>query len=83
MTNDQVEVELGKIVELNPKFLNKSEIDEELEVQFLPMKLVEEVSNKIHLDEIKKFNEVQKKSYTYKLLVQFFIIATLAERIVG
>ena len=65
MREDWIEVELGEITELNPKILNKNEIDGELEVQFLPMKLVEEVSNKIHLNEIRKFNEVQKKSYTY------------------
>ena len=65
MREDRVEVKLGEITELNPKLLNKDKIDGELEVQFLPMKLVEEVSNKIHLHEIRKFKEVQKKSYTY------------------
>jgi type I restriction enzyme S subunit len=57
-------VPLKYINQINPK-PNKEEIDSEIEVQFLPMKLVEEVSNKIHLVEVRKFNEVQKKSYTY------------------
>ena len=65
MREDWVEVELGEIVELNPRNLRKNEIEKEFEVQFLPMKLVEEVSNIIHLDEFRKFFEVQKKSYTY------------------
>lgn len=65
MKEDWKEVELGDITELNPGLTNKDTIDKELEVQFLPMKLVEEVSNKIHLNETRKLYELQKKSYTY------------------
>ncbi|MEM9078777.1 MAG: restriction endonuclease subunit S [Bacteroidota bacterium] len=65
MREDWAECELGDITEVNPKILDKNEIDQELEVQFLPMRLVEEISNKIHLDEIRRFHEVQKGSYTY------------------
>ncbi|PIQ25363.1 hypothetical protein COW36_20015 [bacterium (Candidatus Blackallbacteria) CG17_big_fil_post_rev_8_21_14_2_50_48_46] len=36
------------------------EIDDNLEVSFLPMKLVEEESNVIHLTETKKYSEVKK-----------------------
>lgn len=57
-------VKLNDVAVLNPR-PNKSEIDDNLEIQFLPMKLVEEVSNKIHLTETRRFKEVQKKSYTY------------------
>lgn len=55
---------LGDVAEINPKLPNKEEIDLLLEVQFLPMKLVEEEINKIHLIETKLFHEVQKGSYT-------------------
>jgi len=65
MREDWVECELGDITEINPKITNKNDIDPELEIQFLPMRLVEEISNKIHLHETRKFHEVQKKSYTY------------------
>ncbi len=57
-------MKLVELTELNPK-PNKDEIDSNIEVQFLPMKLVEEVNNKIHLAELRRFSEVQKKSYTY------------------
>lgn len=58
-------VAIGDVCELNPKLANKSEVCKELELQFLPMKLVEEIINKIHLTEIRKFSDVQNKSYTY------------------
>lgn len=50
---------LGEITSINPK-LPFSEIDDETEVSFLPMKCVEEVSNKINLSESKKYSEVKK-----------------------
>jgi type I restriction enzyme S subunit len=62
---DWVSCKIEDIYELNPKILDKSKISKDLEIQFLPMKLVEEVANRIHLTETKKFGEVQKKSYTY------------------
>jgi type I restriction enzyme S subunit len=55
---------LKNITTINPK-PNKDKIPNDLELQFLPMRLVEEVKNKIHLDEIRQFQEVQKKSYTF------------------
>lgn len=54
-------VEMAKI---NPALPNKENIDRNLEVQFLPMKLVEEIINKIHLTETRKFVDVLKGSYT-------------------
>lgn len=57
-------VKLGEVAEVNPKLPKKEEINSTLEVQFLPMKLVEEEINKIHLIETKLFHEVQKGSYT-------------------
>ncbi len=55
---------IDEITLINPK-PNKKEINENLEIQFLPMKLVEEIINKIHLSETRLFKDVQKKSYTY------------------
>lgn len=65
MKADWIEVEIAELCELNPRLKNKESISAELEVQFLPMALVEEVANKIHLTETRKFSEVQQKSYTY------------------
>lgn len=55
---------INEVAKLNPKLPSKENISDDLEVQFLPMKLVEEVVNKVHLDETKKFKDVQKGSYT-------------------
>lgn len=55
---------ISDVAEINPKLLNKASINGELEVQFVPMKLVEAIVNKVHLVETKKFKEVQKGSYT-------------------
>ncbi len=55
---------LCDIALVNPKLANKDQIDPDFEIQFLPMKLVEEVVNKIHLSETRRFSEVQKGSYT-------------------
>jgi type I restriction enzyme S subunit len=57
-------VRISDIVEINPKLPAKDKSNFELEVQFIPMKLVEEVINKIHLVETKRLSEVQKGSYT-------------------
>jgi len=54
---------LREIAEINPKIPNKEAIPDNREVQFLPMKLVEEVSGIIHLTEVRKYAEV-KKGYT-------------------
>ena len=56
---------LGQVTEVNPSLQGKSDIDPDLEVQFIPMKLVDEVINNIHLEETRLFAEVQKRSYTY------------------
>jgi type I restriction enzyme S subunit len=58
-------VRLGDISILNPRIKDKSMIDDDLIVQFVPMKFVDEIVDKIHLVETRKFIEVQKKSYTY------------------
>jgi len=65
MREDWVEVELVEVSLLNPKIKDKSEIDPDLEVQFVPMKLVDEVVDHIHLVETRVFGEVSKGSYTY------------------
>lgn len=57
-------VQIKDVALINPKLPNKENIDSSLEVQFLPMKLIEEIINKIHLVDTKKFQEVQKGSYT-------------------
>jgi len=57
-------VKVSNVAEINPKLPNKELLKPELEVQFLPMKLVEEIINKIHLTELKKLSEVNKGSYT-------------------
>jgi type I restriction enzyme S subunit len=49
----------GRTQKINPK-LPFDLIDENIEVSFLPMKLVEEESNKIHLTEFRKYSEVKK-----------------------
>ena len=59
-----IKLPINQIAEINPKLPNKENISRQLEVQFLPMKLVEEIINKIHLTEIRKFEEVLKGSYT-------------------
>ncbi len=55
---------ISEVAEINPALPNKANIDRDLEVQFLPMKLVEEIINKIHLIETRKFVDVLKGSYT-------------------
>lgn len=67
LTNVQMTkgVKIGSVTEINPKLENKNLINADFEVQFVPMKLVEEVNNKIHLNEVRTFGEIQGKSYTY------------------
>jgi type I restriction enzyme, S subunit len=55
---------ISEVAEINPPLPNKENIDRNLEVQFLPMKLVEEIVNKIQLTETRKFSDVLKGSYT-------------------
>jgi type I restriction enzyme S subunit len=52
------------VASINPKIPDRESLDGDLEIQFLPMKLVEEIINKFHLTETKKFKEAQKGSYT-------------------
>ena len=54
---------LEEVSELNPR-IDKHGIDDNLEVTFLPMKNVEELSGKIDLSETKRFSELKRKSYT-------------------
>ena len=54
---------LEEVSELNPR-INKQSINDDLEVTFLPMKRVEELSGKIDLSETKRFLELKRKSYT-------------------
>ena len=54
---------LEEVSKLNPR-IDKQSIDDDLEVTFLPMKNVEELSGKIDLSETKRFSELKRKSYT-------------------
>lgn len=58
------EVLIKEVTEMNPKIPDRENISKQMEVQFLPMKLVEEIVNKIHLTEIRKYEDVLKGSYT-------------------
>jgi type I restriction enzyme, S subunit len=52
-------VQLSEVVKINPKLPIEIK-DESLEVSFLPMKLVEEEKNEIHLTETRKYADVKK-----------------------
>ncbi len=54
---------LEEVSQLNPR-IDKHGIDDNLEVTFLPMKNVEELSGKIDLSGAKRFSELKRKSYT-------------------
>jgi type I restriction enzyme S subunit len=54
--------QLADVAEINPG-LDKSEIDDELEVSFVPMPAVEAESGRIDVSATRKFGEV-KKGYT-------------------
>jgi type I restriction enzyme S subunit len=56
-------VKLGEVADLNPKLPEAKIPKDESVVQFIPMKLVEEVSGRFHLTETRKYKEV-KKGYT-------------------
>ncbi len=55
---------ISDVAKINPSLPNKDSIDRNLVVQFLPMKLVEEITNKIHLTETRKYADVLRGSYT-------------------
>jgi type I restriction enzyme, S subunit len=57
-------VKISEIAKINPVLPDKVNIDKNLEVQFLPMKLVEAIVNKVHLIETRSFEDVLKGSYT-------------------
>ena len=54
---------LEDVSKLNPR-IDRQSIDDDLEVTFLPMKSVEELSGKIDLSETKRFSELKRKNYT-------------------
>ncbi len=54
---------LEEVSKLNPR-IDRQGIDDDLEVTFLPMKSVEELSGKTDLSETKRFSELKRKSYT-------------------
>lgn len=56
-------VRLGDVCEVNPK-LDATKINDDVEVSFVPMKAVEELSGKVDLADERKFGKV-KKGYTY------------------
>ena len=53
-------VKLGEVVKINPKIPKEKIVSDTMLVQFLPMKLVEELSGKIHLTETRIYQEVRK-----------------------
>lgn len=55
---------LFEVADINPKKPEKGKIDDGLEVSFIPMKCVEELTGKIDLSITRKYIEV-KKGYTY------------------
>ncbi len=57
-------VQIKEVTSMNPKIPERENISKQMEVQFVPMKLVEEIINKIHLTEIRKYEDVLKGSYT-------------------
>jgi len=58
------QVQIKEVAEMNPKIPDRENISKQMEVQFLPMKLVEEIINKIHLTEMRRYEDVLKGSYT-------------------
>src|SRR5690554_4547875 len=60
MREDWIEIEIGNVTEVNPQ---KPQVDDELEVTFLPMAMVEEETGRYHRRETRKFSQV-KKGYT-------------------
>ena len=58
-----IQTELSHLAALNPK-LEKNSIDPKLEVSFVPMRCVEELSGRINLSNTRKFEDV-RKGYTY------------------
>lgn len=58
------EVKLSDVTEMNPNIPNRDKIDRKMQVQFLPMKLVGEITNKIQLTETRKYEDLLKGSYT-------------------
>src|SRR5690606_10458329 len=65
LPNGWLTEKIDNVCEINPKHTNKNDLPPTMEIQFLPMKLVEEIINKISLSETRRLEEVQKKSYTY------------------
>ncbi|QNN43646.1 restriction endonuclease subunit S [Pedobacter roseus] len=66
LTNLKIEnlVPIGQRVIVNPR-PPKEGFDDDIECQFVPMKLVEALINKIHLEETAVFSTLKGKSYTY------------------
>ena len=63
LPKEWIQTELSHLATLNPK-LEKNSIDPKLEVSFVPMRYVEELSGRINLSNIRKFEDV-RKGYTY------------------
>ena len=55
---------LSQIAIINPSKPNSGSVSPNLDVSFVPMRLVEELTGKINLSEIRKYAQV-KKGYTY------------------
>ena len=64
LPNGWKELRISEVAEVNPSLPNKENLSRELDVQFIPMKLVEEIINKVHLTETRKLSDVLKGSYT-------------------
>ena len=57
-------INLAKIADINPRKPKRDEINKNMEVTFLPMKCVEELTGNIDLSKTRKYGEVYK-GYTY------------------
>jgi type I restriction enzyme S subunit len=63
LPSDWYFTEISRVSSINPKIPIHLKISDELLISFLPMKLVEELTGKIHLIENRKYGSV-KKGYT-------------------
>jgi type I restriction enzyme S subunit len=57
-------LKISDVADVNPSLPNKEKLLKDIDVQFIPMKLVEEVVNKVNLTETRKLADVLKGSYT-------------------
>lgn len=64
LPNGWKEMKISEVAEVNPSLPNKQQLSREISVQFIPMKLVEEIINKVNLTETRRLSDVLIGSYT-------------------